>query len=95
MLTHDQLLLTLSGYNMRSRGSVGLNKQLDLTLDIPLEKAKTGSSGRMVSVPVQGTVSHPSIDAGRLIQDAGRQKIQSEINKKLDRGLNQLFDKLR
>ena len=95
MLTHDQLLLTLSGYNMRSRGSVGLNKQLDLTLDIPLEKAKTGSSGRMVSVPVQGTVSHPSIDSGRLIQDAGRRRIQSEINKQLDRGLNQLFDKLR
>jgi len=95
MLSHDQLLLTLSGYNMRSRGSVGLNKQLDLTLDIPLEKAKTGSSGRMVSVPVQGTVSHPSIDSGRLIQDAGRRRIQSEINKQLDRGLNQLFDKLR
>ena len=95
MITHDQLLLTVSGYNMRSRGSVGLNKQINLTLDIPLEKADNGTSGRMVSVPVHGTVSRPSIDAGRLLQNAGSQRIQSEIDDQLGRGLNQLFDKLR
>lgn len=95
ILTHDQLLFTLSDYNMHSRGSVGLNKQVNLTIDIPLEKANTGSSGRMVSVPVHGTLSHPSIDVGRLIHDAGRQRLQSEIDNQLDRGLNQLFDKLR
>lgn len=90
LISHDQLLLALSGYQMRSQGTVGFNKQLNLLLDVPLER-----SGRSVSVPVQGTVSRPSIDLGRLMQDVGTRRIESEINDQLDRGLNRLFDRLR
>jgi len=95
VITHDQVLLTLSGYDLRSRGSVGLNKQINLTLDIPLEKSNTVNSGQTITVPVNGTVSRPSIDVGRLIQDVGTQRIQDEFGDQLDRGLNRLFDQLR
>jgi hypothetical protein len=95
MITHDQLLLTLSGYNLKSRGAVDLNGQLNLTLDVPLEKSDDRRSGRTVSVPVRGTVTQPQIDIGRIVKDAGAQRIQGEINNQLDRGLNQLFNKLR
>lgn len=95
LITHDQLLLTLSGYDLKSHGAVGMNRQVNLRLDVPLEKTTDQRSGRTVSVAVQGTVSQPKIDVGRLLQNAGTQQIQSEINDHLDRGLNRLLNKLR
>jgi hypothetical protein len=66
-----------------------------MTLDIPLERSDDSRSGRIVAVPVTGTIQSPSIDLQRLLQDAGSQRIQSEIDDQLGRGLNRLFDKLR
>lgn len=94
MIAHDQVLLTLSGYHLRTRGAVGLNRQLALTLDVPTERSGEQTSGRFVSVPVQGTVDRPVIDLQRLIQDVGGRRIQDEINEQLDRTFDRLFDKL-
>lgn len=94
MITHDQVLITLSGYHLQTHGGVGLNRQLALILDVPLERSGEQQSGRYVSVPVRGTVERPSIDLQRLVQDVGGQRIQDEINNQLDRGINRLFDKL-
>jgi len=95
VMTHDQVLLALSGYRLRTRGSVGLDQRINMTLDIPLERSDDARAGRMVSVPVAGTIRSPSIDLSRLLQDAGSQRIQSEIDEQLGRGINRLFDKLR
>lgn len=95
VITHDQVLLALSGYQLRTRGSVGLDQRINITLDIPLERSDDLRGGRMVSVPVTGTIRNPSINLGRLLQDAGSQRIQSEIDEQLGRGINRLFDKLR
>jgi hypothetical protein len=95
MISHDQLLLALSGYGLKTHGAVGIDRQVNLILEIPLEKTIDQRSGRTVSIPVQGTVSQPRIDVGQLLQNAGTQRIQSEINDQLDRGLNQFFDQLR
>ncbi len=94
-VTHDRILLTLSGYNLRSQGSVGLNKQLNLTLEVPLEKSNGQRSRGSVSVPVTGSVSRPRIDLGQILQDVGTRRLQGEINNQLERGLNGLFNKLR
>ncbi len=95
VITHDQVLLALSGYQLRTRGSIGLDERINMTLDIPLERSDDSRSGRIVAVPVTGTIQSPSIDLQRLLQDAGSQRIQSEIDDQLGRGLNRLFDKLR
>ncbi|MCH2202547.1 MAG: hypothetical protein MK102_11300 [Fuerstiella sp.] len=91
MITHDQLLLTLSGYDLKSRGSIGLNQQLNLIVDLPLERSSGRQSGRSVPIPVRGTVAQPSIDMSRLMRDTGTQRIQGEIK----RQLNRLFNGLR
>ena len=95
MITHDEVRLSLGGYDLRSQGAVGLNQQINLTLNVPLERSDEARSGRTVAVPVYGTVTHPQIDAGRMLQDAGTQRIQGEIDRQLDRGLNRLLDALR
>ncbi len=95
VVTHDQVLLALSGYQLRTRGSVGLDQRINMTLDIPLERSDDSRAGRMVSVPVTGTIRSPSLNLGRLLQDAGSQRIQDEIDDQLGRGIDRLFDKLR
>ena len=95
VITHDQFRMTLSGYQLTSHGTVGLNRQLNLSLNMPLQKTTDQGSEKSVLVPVTGTVSRPKIDPGRLLRDAGTRMIQDEINNQFERGLNRLFDNRR
>jgi len=95
IISHDQLALTVSGYDLRSRGSVSLDQRLNLTLDIPVQRSEDGQRGRSISVPVTGTVTQPSVDTGRFLQDVGTQRLQGEFDRQIDRGLNRLLDSLR
>ncbi|MEQ9407629.1 MAG: hypothetical protein RIK87_07865 [Fuerstiella sp.] len=95
LVTHDGLLLDLSGYQLASSGSVGLNRQIQLILDIPLERSTVDSRGRSIRVPVGGSIDQPQISTQGLLQNLGRQQLEGELNQQLDRGLNKLLDRLR
>ncbi|MCH2210728.1 MAG: hypothetical protein MK110_05465 [Fuerstiella sp.] len=90
MITHDQFVVGLSGFELKSRGTIGLNQQLRLIVDVPLERSGDRQSARSVSIPVRGTVTQPSIDLSRVVYDAGTQRIHGEINRQLDRLFNRL-----
>ena len=91
VISHEQVALNVSGYDLRSRGSVSLEQRLNVTLDIPLQRSEDGRRGRWISVPVTGTVTQPSVDASQFLQDVGTRRLQGEF----DRGLNRLLDSLR
>jgi hypothetical protein len=97
---HDGFLMELSGYRMKSSGAVGFNQQLQLTLDIPLEKSTSATAGRSIKVPLRGTIRQPIPDTAGLLQNLGTQKIQEklgdqvdQIDQQLNKQLNKLFDK--
>jgi hypothetical protein len=97
---HEGFLMELSGYRVQSSGAVGFNQQLQLTLDVPLEKSSSASSGRSIKVPLRGTISQPIPDTGALLQNLGTQKIQEKlgdqvdkVDQQLNKQLNKLFDK--
>jgi hypothetical protein len=96
-VTHDGLVMDLNGYRMRTSGAVGLNKQLQMTIDVPLEKSTADGAGRSIKVPLRGTISLPQPDTGALLQNLGTQKIQEklgdQVDKTLNKQLNKLFDK--
>jgi hypothetical protein len=94
MVIHDGLQIGVAGYFMTSRGGVGFNRELRLALDIPLER---GASGRNNSVrlPFSGTIDRPQLDTHGLLQNLGKQQIDSRVQEQLDRGLNSLLNKLR
>jgi len=94
LVTHDQLQMDVAGYHLQTRGSVGVDQRINMTLDVPLERSQADRRGRHVSVPVTGFIQRPTIDTTRLLQDVGTQSIQEELNDQLNRGLNRLFDKL-
>jgi len=101
-VTHEGLTMELSGYRMKTSGAVGLNKQLQMTINLPLEKSTATTAGRSVKIPLRGTISQPQPDTGALVQGLGVQKIQEKlglgdsaekVDKTLNKQLNKLFDK--
>jgi hypothetical protein len=96
-VSHDGFVMELSGYRMTTSGAVGLNKQLQMTIDVPLEKTTATRTGRSVRVPLRGSISQPQPDTGALLQNLGAQAIQDKIggqvDKTLNKQLNKLFDK--
>lgn len=96
-VVHDGLIMDLAGYRVKSSGAVGLDEQLQLTLDIPLEKSNTTGNIRTVKIPLRGTIKQPQPDTAALLQNLGTQKIQEklgdEVDKTLNKGLNKLLNR--
>ena len=93
-VVHDGLIMDLAGYRVKSSGAVGLNEQIQITLDVPLEKSTAGSNVRTVKVPLRGTITHPQPDTGSLLQNLGTQKIQEKVDDEIDKTLNKGLNKL-
>ena len=94
MVIHDGLQIGVAGYFMTSRGGVGFNRVLRLALDVPLERGSGGRSNS-VRIPFSGTIDRPQLDTSGLLQNLGKQQVESRVNEQIERGLNSLLDKLR
>ena len=96
-VAHEGLIMELSDYRMKTSGAVGLNKELQMVIEVPLEKSTAAGSGRSLKVPLRGTITQPQPDTGALLQNLGTQKIQEklgdQVDKTLNKQLNKLFDK--
>ncbi|MEZ6041219.1 MAG: hypothetical protein R3C20_11975 [Planctomycetaceae bacterium] len=94
VVTHQGLIIELSGYRAQTSGAVGLNRQLQIMLDVPLEKATGGNDFRSIRIPVRGTIDSPQPDTAGLLQNLGTQSIQNNLNNQLNKQFNKLLDKL-
>ena len=92
-IIHQGLVVELSGYRASSRGAVGLNRQLQIDLDIPLDKSANASNARTVRIPLRGTIDSPQPDTTGLLQNLGTQTIERKLNNTLDKQLNKLLDR--
>ena len=103
---HDGLIMDLAGYRLKSSGAVGLNEQIQITLDVPLDKATPGSNVRTIKIPLRGTLKSPQPDVSALLQNLGTQQIQEklgvdklekklgdELDQSLNKGLNKLLNR--
>ena len=103
---HEGLMMDLSGYQLKSSGAVGLNEQIQITLDVPLDKATSGSKVRTIKVPLRGTLKSPQPDVSSLLQNLGTQQLQEklgvdklekklgdEVDQTLNKGLNKLLNR--
>ncbi len=94
LVSHQGLTMDLAGYRIRSSGSVGLDRRIQLELEIPLEKHRAGAESRAVRVPIRGTIEQPLPDTGNMLQTFGAQALEKKLNQQLDRQLNRILDKL-
>ena len=92
-VAHEGLQMELAGYRLSSSGAVGFNQQLQLVLDVPLEK-NAGGRGATVRVPLRGTVKQPMPDTAAMLQALGTQQLQNQLGDKLDQTINRQLDNL-
>ena len=85
---HQNLRLTVNGYAVTTNGSVGFDGGMALVADVPIPagtlfrnnpRLMKALSGKIVQVPVGGTLNKPVVDAkafenavAKLARDAGR-----------------------
>lgn len=98
---HQNMEFQVGEVTLRSRGSVGLDETIALTLEIPIQEAWVSKEpllaalkGQSLQVPVTGTLTRPQMDqraiaglSGQLIQKAAGQAVGDELNKALDKFL--------
>lgn len=82
---------------IRSRGSVGLDETLQLTVEVPLQDGWLENRpvlkrvvGESIQIPVAGTFRQPQIDR-RVLRDLLRDTAQQAIGNELNRALEGLF----
>jgi hypothetical protein len=96
---HQNMEFQVGEVTLRSKGSVGFDESLSLTLHVPIQDAwvtkeplLAGLRGQSLQVPVSGTLTRPQLDqravaslSAQLIQNAAGQAIGGELNKALDK----------
>ena len=101
---HQNLALTVNGYTVKTSGSVGLDGSLSMFVDVPIPGTfpglknnpalKMAVEGKIVRLPVGGTLGKPAVDAGGLnravadlargaAKDIGRDLLNKELDKLL------------
>ena len=103
VVTHQRLFMTIDSARLVTSGAVGLNGQLDLLAQLPLQASWLGSdlqglAGQNVSLPIRGTLARPRLDSSGIAQmaqqlgsQAVRQTAENVLQEQLNRGMQRLF----
>lgn len=101
---HQNFTFRIGGTTLRTSGSVGFDNTLDLIVDVPLPKdwpalrnnpvLQNAISGKVVPVPVGGTLAQPQIDRRafeQAVMNLARESVKGAGRELLERELNKLF----
>ncbi|MBX9584097.1 MAG: hypothetical protein K2X87_27675 [Gemmataceae bacterium] len=101
---HEGLALTVNGYTVKTTGSVGLDGSLVMVADVPIPGTfpglknnpalKKAVEGKIVKVPIVGTLNKPVVDGGALqkaVAEAARGAAKDVIRDSLNRELDNLL----
>ena len=101
---HRDLQLNIHGVNIRTTGSVGMDQTLSLAATVPIQdewlaadRRLASLRGKVVTVPIHGTLSQPRLDRGALKQLSAQlltETATGAASQLLERGINQGLDKL-
>ena len=105
---HENFRVTVNGYAISTSGSVGFDGTMALVADVPIPgtlpllrnnpSVAKAAAGKIVKVPIGGTVSHPQLDprgfnasiaalAGDALKDVGKEMLNKELEKILPKNL--------
>jgi translocation and assembly module TamB len=103
VVTHKRLFLEIDRASVVTSGRVALDGRLDMVAQVPLDARWLGSdlqglAGQPVTLPIDGTLSRPSLDSSGVRQVAsqlGVQAVQSTaenyLQQQLNRGIERIF----
>ncbi len=103
VVTHDRLFMEIDRSQIVTSGRVSLDGRLDLVAQVPLDprwlgRDLQGLAGQPVTLPIDGTLSRPSLDSAgvrQVIAQLGAQAVQNTaenyLQQQLNRGLERIF----
>ena len=77
-LSYQDMQIDIGKTPIHFEGKIGLDKSLAMNVQIPV-------SDRSVRLPIEGTLTKPKINTAKLIESQGRQLIEQEVQKQLER----------
>jgi hypothetical protein len=89
-LSYEDMQVDIDDNPLNFKGRIGLDKTLSMTVKLPwttdLHSVKSDRSSQdRITVPIEGPLDHPKIDTKKFIEKQGKQLIEQEIMKQLDR----------
>ena len=102
VVSHDRLYIEIDRAQIVTSGRVGLDGRLNMIAQIPLDARWLGSdlqglAGQVVTLPIDGTISRPSLDSQgvqAVAAQLGLQAVQSTAESYIQQQLNKSIDKL-
>ena len=102
IVSHERLYLDMDRVQVVTSGRVGFDGNLNMIAQIPLDarwlgKDIRGLAGQVVTLPIDGSISRPSLDSSEVRQLATRlgvQAVQSTAESYLQQQLNKSLDKI-
>lgn len=98
LLHYDDMEMVVGDNPVNFKGSIGLDKSLDMTVVLPYTlKGGTARVGRetvgeRISVPLKGTIDKPELDLGKLFEE----QLKGQLKKRLEEELKeQLQERLK
>lgn len=98
---HNGMELQFPELTIRTKGSVGLDKTLDMTAEMPIPpawirdaRAAAVLRGQAITLPIRGTLDRPQIDQRRLAEysrDFARRAAETAIQNEVGNQLNRLL----
>ncbi len=102
VVSHERLYFEIDRAQIVTSGQVQLDGRLNMIAQVPLDARWLGSdlqglAGQVVTLPIDGTISRPSLDSKGVQTVAGQlgaQAVQATAESYLQQQLNKSFDKL-
>ena len=102
IVTHDRLFMEIDRAQIVTSGRVSLDGQLQLVAQVPLDarwlgRDLQGLAGQTVTLPIDGTLSRPSLDSAgvrQVLTQLGAQAVQDTAENYLQQQLNRGLDKI-
>ncbi|WP_146398058.1 hypothetical protein [Planctomycetes bacterium CA13] len=102
VVTHRRLFLDIDRATVITSGNVSFDGRMDLDAQVPLDARWLGSdlqglAGQPVTLPIDGTLSRPSLDSSgvrKVVTQLGIQAVQSNAENYLQKQLGKSIDKL-
>ncbi|MFG0261347.1 MAG: hypothetical protein ACF788_03045, partial [Novipirellula sp. JB048] len=103
VVSHQRMFFEVDRAQVVTSGNVGIDGSLNLIAQVPLDARWLGSSlqglaGQPVTLPIDGTLSRPSLDSSgvrKVVSELSLQAVQgtaeSYLQKQLGRGLDKIF----
>lgn len=101
VVTHERLFLEIDRAQVVTSGQVALDGRLNMVARVPLDPRWLGNdlqglAGQHITLPIDGTLSRPSLDSSgvaQVLQQVGVQAVQSAAENVFQKQFNRVLDK--